>query len=41
MILKTSQPGVMKKLGFGRQAVFDLVKIRDRGIIHVRENCYG
>jgi hypothetical protein len=31
----------MEKLGFRRQAIFALVKSRDRGIIHVRENCYG
>lgn len=35
------RPGVMERLGFGREAVFDLVRGRDRGIIHVRENCYG
>lgn len=35
------RPGVMDRLGFGREAIFDLVKTRDRGIIHVRENCYG
>ncbi|KAH8426493.1 uncharacterized protein LDX57_004228 [Aspergillus melleus] len=35
------RPGVMDRLGFGRQAVFDLVKDRYRGIIHLRENCYG
>ncbi|KAJ5058821.1 CoA-transferase family III domain-containing protein [Bipolaris maydis] len=35
------RPGVMERLGFGRSAVFDLVKGRDRGILHVRENCYG
>ncbi|KAL8789894.1 MAG: hypothetical protein Q9195_006604 [Heterodermia aff. obscurata] len=35
------RPGVMDKLGFSRQAIFDLVRRRDRGIIHVRENCYG
>ncbi|KAI3318366.1 CoA-transferase family III [Xylariaceae sp. AK1471] len=35
------RPGVMERLGFGRQAIFDLVKDRGRGIIHVRENCYG
>ncbi|KAH8900472.1 CoA-transferase family III [Thozetella sp. PMI_491] len=35
------RPGVMDKLGFGRQDVFNLVKDRPRGIIHVRENCYG
>ncbi|KAI0132401.1 CoA-transferase family III domain-containing protein [Xylariales sp. AK1849] len=35
------RPGVMDRFGFGRDAIFDLVKSRDRGIIHVRENCYG
>ncbi|KAF5371039.1 hypothetical protein D9757_010309 [Collybiopsis confluens] len=35
------RPGVMERLGFGRQAIFDLVKDRSYGIIHVRENCYG
>ncbi|KAI8951062.1 CoA-transferase family III domain-containing protein [Xylaria longipes] len=35
------RPGVMERLGFGREAIFALVKDRERGIIHVRENCYG
>ncbi|KAI2781687.1 CoA-transferase family III [Daldinia loculata] len=35
------RPGVMERLGFGRQAIFDMVKDRSRGIIVVRENCYG
>jgi len=35
------RPGVMERLGFGRQAILDLVKDRERGIVHVRENCYG
>ncbi|KIK51501.1 hypothetical protein GYMLUDRAFT_252022 [Collybiopsis luxurians FD-317 M1] len=35
------RPGVMERLGFGRQAIFDLVKDRSYGILHVRENCYG
>ncbi|KAI0908459.1 CoA-transferase family III domain-containing protein [Ustulina deusta] len=35
------RPGVMERLGFGREAIFELVKDRERGIIHVRENCYG
>ncbi|KAI1120890.1 CoA-transferase family III [Nemania abortiva] len=35
------RPGVMGRLGFGREAILDLVKDRERGIIHVRENCYG
>ncbi|OTB05174.1 hypothetical protein M426DRAFT_261210 [Hypoxylon sp. CI-4A] len=35
------RPGVMERLGFGRQAILDLVKDRPRGIIIARENCYG
>ncbi|KAK0724922.1 CoA-transferase family III domain-containing protein [Lasiosphaeris hirsuta] len=35
------RPGVMDRLGFGREAIFDMVKNRGRGIIHLRENCYG
>ncbi|KAI8267642.1 hypothetical protein K4K58_007536 [Colletotrichum sp. SAR11_239] len=35
------RPGVMERHGFGRQAIYDLVKDRPRGIIHLRENCYG
>ena len=35
------RPGVLDRLGFSREAIFHLVKDRDRGIIHVRENCYG
>ncbi|KAF9880411.1 hypothetical protein CkaCkLH20_02365 [Colletotrichum karsti] len=35
------RPGVMQKHGFGREDIFELVKTRDRGIVHVRENCYG
>lgn len=35
------RPGVMDRLGFGREAIFDLVKDRGRGIVHLRENYYG
>ncbi|RAH78834.1 CoA-transferase family III [Aspergillus japonicus CBS 114.51] len=35
------RPGVMDRLGFSRRDVFDLVKDRSYGILHVRENCYG
>lgn len=35
------RPGVIDRLGFGREAIFELVRGRDRGIIHLRENCYG
>ncbi|KAF3911733.1 hypothetical protein AA313_de0205210 [Arthrobotrys entomopaga] len=35
------RPDVMERLGFGREAIFELVKDRGYGIIHVQENCYG
>ena len=35
------RPGVMDRLGFGREAIFEMVRNRGRGIIHLRENCYG
>ncbi|KAF9893695.1 hypothetical protein FE257_009863 [Aspergillus nanangensis] len=35
------RPGVMERLGFGREKVLELVRGRERGIVHVRENCYG
>lgn len=41
IIVDGYRPGVMERLGFGRQTVFDLVRNRDRGIIYVGENCYG
>lgn len=41
VVVDAYRPGVMQKLGFGRDDVFDLVKSRERGIVHLRENCYG
>lgn len=35
------RPGVFSKYGFGPLDVFEMVKTRDRGIIYVRENCFG
>lgn len=35
------RPGAMERNGFGRDAILDLVQNRNRGLIHVRENCYG
>ncbi|KAM4057777.1 coA-transferase family III domain-containing protein [Hirsutella rhossiliensis] len=35
------RPGALERLGFGRRAVFDLVRGRHRGIVHLGENCYG
>lgn len=35
------RPSVMEKYGLAREDIFNLVKDRGRGIIHVKENCYG
>ncbi|KAM0367794.1 hypothetical protein ACHAPY_011639 [Fusarium culmorum] len=41
VIVDGYRPGVLEKHGFGRDAVFEAIRVRGRGIIYVRENCYG
>ncbi|KAF2169345.1 hypothetical protein M409DRAFT_36218 [Zasmidium cellare ATCC 36951] len=41
VVVEGYRPEVMKKYGLSRQEIFELVKGRGRGIIHVKENCYG
>ncbi|KAJ6012055.1 hypothetical protein N7522_002410 [Penicillium canescens] len=41
VVLDGYRPGVMEKLGFGREAVLELVRNRPVGLIYARENCYG
>ena len=41
VVLDGYRPGVMERLGFGREAVLRLVEDRERGIVYARENCYG
>ena len=41
VVVEGYRPNVMKKYGLSREQIFDLVKDRPRGIIHVSENCYG
>ncbi|KAL4869736.1 hypothetical protein BDV12DRAFT_184890 [Aspergillus spectabilis] len=41
VVLDGYRPGVMERLGFGREAILELVKDRPFGLIYVRENCYG
>jgi hypothetical protein len=41
VVVQGYRPGVLDKYGFSQQGVIDLVKDRERGIISVRENCYG
>ncbi|KAF2215910.1 hypothetical protein CERZMDRAFT_34773 [Cercospora zeae-maydis SCOH1-5] len=41
VVVEGYRPGVMEKYGLSRKDIFELVKDRDRGIIHAKENCYG
>ena len=41
VVVEGYRPGAMDRNGFSRKDIFELVKGRDRGIIHVKENCYG
>ena len=41
VVVEGYRPGAMARNGFSREDIFELVKDRGRGIIHVRENCYG
>lgn len=35
------RPDVLTKYGFSQSDIFEMVKSRNRGIIYVRENCFG
>lgn len=41
VVVQAYRPGVLDKYGFGQQEIIDLCASRSRGIISVRENCYG
>jgi len=41
VVVQGYRPGVLDKYGFSQEAILDLVKDRERGIISARENCYG
>lgn len=41
VVVQGYRPGVLDKYGFGQQDIIDLCQDRDRGVISVRENCYG
>lgn len=41
VVIDGYRPDVFIKYGFGKDQVFELVRTRDRGIIYVRENCFG
>jgi hypothetical protein len=41
VVVEGYRPGVLDKWGLGREGVMDICKDRGRGVIYVRENCYG
>ena len=41
VVVQGYRPGVLDKYGFGQQGIIDMCRDRKRGIISVRENCYG
>uniref|UniRef100_A0A060SXN3 ARAD1A05544p n=1 Tax=Blastobotrys adeninivorans TaxID=409370 RepID=A0A060SXN3_BLAAD len=41
VILDGFRPGTLDRLGFSRDYIFELARRRNKGIIHIRENCYG
>ena len=41
IVVSGYRPGVLDKWGFGKEDILKICEGRDRGIIYVRENCYG
>lgn len=41
VVINGYRPGVFHKYGFDAEQVFELIKNRERGILYVRENCFG
>ncbi|CAN9373089.1 unnamed protein product [Alternaria alternata] len=41
VVVQGYRPGVLDKYGFSPEGLLDLTKDRERGLIVVRENCYG
>ncbi|KIX09204.1 uncharacterized protein Z518_00283 [Rhinocladiella mackenziei CBS 650.93] len=41
VVINGYRPDVFVKYGFGQDQVFEMVQKRNRGIIYVRENCFG
>jgi crotonobetainyl-CoA:carnitine CoA-transferase CaiB-like acyl-CoA transferase len=41
VVVHRYRPGVLDKYGFSQAGLLDLCKDRERGLIVVRENCYG
>ncbi|KAH7268179.1 CoA-transferase family III domain-containing protein [Fusarium solani] len=41
VVVQGYRPGVLDKYGFGQEDIIDMCKGRNKGVIYVRENCYG
>ncbi|KAH0845034.1 CAIB/BAIF family enzyme [Fonsecaea pedrosoi] len=41
VLVDAYRPGALERLGFGRRELQEIAKRRNKGIVHVRENCYG
>jgi crotonobetainyl-CoA:carnitine CoA-transferase CaiB-like acyl-CoA transferase len=41
VVVQGYRPGVLDKYGFSPEGLLELTKDRERGLIVVRENCYG
>ncbi|KAK6371411.1 hypothetical protein LTS17_009142 [Exophiala oligosperma] len=41
IIVNGYRPDILVKYGFGQEQVFEMIKHRDRGLIYIRENCFG
>uniref|UniRef100_A0A060T306 ARAD1A05390p n=1 Tax=Blastobotrys adeninivorans TaxID=409370 RepID=A0A060T306_BLAAD len=41
VILEGFRPGTLDRLGFSRAYIHELAHRRNKGIVHIRENCYG
>lgn len=41
VVVNGYRPHVLDKWGFGEEGVLKMCEDRDRGIVYVKENCYG
>ena len=41
VVISGYRPGVLDKWGFGQEDILKLCEKRERGVIYLRENCYG
>jgi crotonobetainyl-CoA:carnitine CoA-transferase CaiB-like acyl-CoA transferase len=41
VVLDGYRPGALDQLGFGPAYAFDVAKRRGKGLVYIKENCYG